>query len=386
MTAAKRPIRLLIVTHSLGGGGAERFAVNLAAALDRRRFAPALCAAIDRVDYPAPPDVQVSTLGYRGLRDLPRTIRRLRERIAAETPDLILSNVLSTNLLTAAALADLREPPPWVARIGNAPKIGEPFLQRLRARRAYRRTRLIVCNSQGMTAAFARVYPGTRGRVVSLANPTDFAELERQAGEPLAAEGPVLLAVGRLTRQKRPDLMVEALAILRRHPGLAGTRLWLCGEGPLAGPLERQARRLGVSDAITLLGFVANPFALMRQADLFLLTSDFEGLPNALIESQGLGVPAVATRCPHGPDEIVEDGVTGRLVPTGDAEAIAAAAADLLGNPQRRRQMGQAAAARARRLYDAAILVPQWERLLAAAAEDPGAALGTKPADLMPAS
>ena len=202
-----------------------------------------------------------------------------------------------------------------MARIGNAPKIGEPLLQRLRARRAYRRARLIVCNSQGMAEAFARVYPGTHDRVVSLANPTDFAELERLAGQPLdrwpggppgaaaddrggspgsasvaqpsgAADATVLLAAGRLTRQKRPDLMVEALALLRRHPGLAGTRLWLCGEGPLAGALERQARRLGVADAMTLLGFVANPFALMRRADLFLLASDFEGLPNALIEAR----------------------------------------------------------------------------------------------------
>ena len=244
-----------------------------------------------------------------------------------------------------------------------------------------------------MAAAFARVYPETRDRVVSLANPTDFAELERLAGQPLdrwpggppgvaaddlggspgsasiaqpsgAADAPVLLAVGRLTRQKRPDLMVEALALLRRRAGLGGTRLWLCGEGPLAEAVERQARRLGVADAVTLLGFVANPFALMHRADLFLLTSDFEGLPNALIEAQGLGLPAVATRCSHGPDEIVADGVTGKLVPPGDANVIAIAAADLLADPERLPRMGQAAAARARRLYDAAILVPAWERLL----------------------
>ena len=61
----------------------------------------------------------------------------------------------------------------------------------------------------------------------------------------------------------------------------------------------------------------------MADADLLLSTSDFEGLPNALIEAQGLGLPAVATRCPFGPDEIVVDGVTGLLVPVGDAEALA---------------------------------------------------------------
>jgi N-acetylgalactosamine-N,N'-diacetylbacillosaminyl-diphospho-undecaprenol 4-alpha-N-acetylgalactosaminyltransferase len=391
------PLRLLLVTHSLGGGGAERFAVNLAGALDRGRFAPALCAATGRVDYPAPPGVPVAALDYRGLATLPAAILRLRRRIAAERPDLVLSNVLATNALTGAALAGLADPPPWIARIGNAPGIGEPRLHRWWARRAYRRARSLVCNSRGMAEAFARVYPGSGDRIESLGNPTDFAELERRAAEPVdpaavalldptaaapvdltaaaplgprpaPGAGPILLAVGRLTRQKRPDLMLEALARVRRRPGLEGARLWLCGEGPLAGSIARRARRLGLGDAVALLGFVANPFALMRRADLFLLTSDFEGLPNALIEAQGLGLPAVATRCPHGPDEIVEDGATGLLAPTGDAEEVAAAAADLLADPARRRRMGEAAAARARRLYDAAVLVPAWERLLLAAA------------------
>jgi glycosyltransferase involved in cell wall biosynthesis len=375
------PLRLLIVTHSLGGGGAERFAVNLAAGLDRRRFAPALCAASERRDYPPPADVPVATLGYRRLTDLPRTIRRLRRLLADSRPDLVLSNVLSTNGLTGAALRGLAAPPAWVARIGNAPGIGEPAWQRWWARRVYRRARRLVCNSRGMAAAFPRVYPGTAGRVTSLPNPTDFGELERWAAEEPAPPAPlgdakgaqVLLAVGRLTRQKRPDLMVEALARLRRQPGLAGTRLWLCGEGPLAAEVAAAAQDAGLGDAVELLGFVANPFALMRQADLYLLSSDFEGLPNALIEAQGLGLPAVATRCPHGPDEIVDDGVTGRLVPTGDAEAIAAAAAELLlAGPEALRRMGEAARERARRLYDAAHVLPAWERLLLDAVEGVG--------------
>lgn len=400
MTAAVGRLRLLIVTHSLGGGGAERFAVNLAAALDRTRFDPALCVATDRIDYPPPPEVPVTRLGYRRLADLPRAVRRLRRRLAEEPFDLVLSNVLSTNCLTGAALAGLGRlspgapAPTWVARIGNAPGIGEPRLQRWWARWAYRRARLLVCNARGMEAAFTRVYPGTRGRVTSLANPTDFAGIERLAGEAPAGRasgaggggigraavgGPVILAVGRLSRQKRPDLMVEALARLRRRPGLGGARLRLCGEGPWAGAVERRARRLGVGDAVELLGFVANPFALMRTADLYLLTSDFEGLPNALIEAQGLGLPAVATRCPHGPDEIVDDGRTGLLVPTGDVEAIAAAAAELLADPERRRRMGEEAAARARRLYDASRLVPAWERLLLEAAASASSAAGGSP-------
>jgi glycosyltransferase involved in cell wall biosynthesis len=106
----------------------------------------------------------------------------------------------------------------------------------------------------------------------------------------------------------------------------------------------------------------------MRAADLLLLTSDFEGLPNALIEAQGLGLPAVATRCDFGPDEVVADGETGVLVPTGDPEALTAAVAALLGDPERRRRMGEAAARRARELFGLERVLPHWEALLEEAA------------------
>ncbi len=403
-TPPDRPLRLrlLIVTHSLGGGGAERFAVTLAGRLDPRLFTPTLATAIDRVDYPPPAGVPVTRLGYRGAGDLPLTVGALRDVIAEARPDLVLSNVLATNCLTGAALAALATVPgapvpAWVARVGNAPE-RDPWIQGLWARFAYRRAQTVVCNSRGTVGAFERAYPGARGRVESVGNPVDFAALDRLAGELSAAGGaadiavgepiesatglriyrsdkgggPTLLAVGRLTHQKRPDLMIEALARLRRRPGLGAARLVLCGEGPLAGEVQAAARAAGLADAVDLPGFVANPFALMRRADLYLLTSDHEGLPNTLIEAQGLGLPAVATRCPYGPDEIVEDGVTGRLVPTGDAEAIAAACADLLAYPDRLKRMGEAAASRARELYDVSVLVPAWERLLLAAAGKSG--------------
>jgi glycosyltransferase involved in cell wall biosynthesis len=239
-----------------------------------------------------------------------------------------------------------------------------------------------------MAAAFERAYPGTAGRVTSLPNPTDFERIEVQAGpggeagagRPAGAglapgakgtaadpegDGAVLLWVGRLTLQKRPDLAIEVLARLRRDTGRP-VRLRIAGEGPLEEAVRRQAAAAGVGEAIDLLGFVANPFAEMRRADLLLLTSDFEGLPNALIEVQGLGLPAVATRCPFGPEEIVEDGVTGRLAPVGDAAALAAAAAELLAAvPEARRRMAEAARRRARERYGLAAAVPRWERLLA---------------------
>ncbi|HRC88188.1 MAG TPA: glycosyltransferase, partial [Thermoanaerobaculia bacterium] len=135
---------------------------------------------------------------------------------------------------------------------------------------------------------------------------------------------------------------------------------------------RRQRRRhlvgLGLGDRLEMPGFVANPFALMREADLLLATSDFEGLPNVLIEAQGLGLPAVATRCPHGPDEIVSEGATGRLYPVRDVASGVEAVLELGRDAERRRAMGEAARSQARERFDLPRVLPRWQSLLLAAA------------------
>lgn len=370
MTSPRAPLELLLVTHSLSGGGAERFAVTLANHLDRARFRPTLCAVTARRSYAVASDVPVVDLGYRGPFDLPQTVRRLRGVIASQRPDLVLSNVLSTNCLTGAALCGGRPRPAWVARVGNAPGPREPFLQRRWARRVYPLARTVVANAAEMAAAVAAAYPAVRDRLASLPNPTDFEAIDQRAAAesvPRAALGErVLLWVGRLTPQKRPDLLLEAFADIRRH---LPARLWIAGDGPLRGAIERDIARRGLGGAIELLGFCENPFPLMAAADLFLLTSDFEGLPNALIEAQGLGLPAVAARCPFGPAEIIEEGVTGHLVPPGDAPALARAALALLAQPERLEALREPSRRRARQRYGLEAVLPQWERLLAQAAE-----------------
>lgn len=372
---------VLLVSHSLGGGGAERFAATLASRLDRERFQPAVCVAAGGGSYPVPEDVPVAELGYGGLHYLPRAALRLARRLRREPPHLVLSNVLSTNCLTGAALGLVRQRPAWVARVGNAPEHGDPLLQRLWARRVYPRADRIVTNSRGLRDGFLRYYPGIYRdlgeRCRALPNPTDFEHIDRRAAEELPGGllerldddlGPGtarLLWVGRLGPQKRPDLALEALARLRARPdGAIDARLWMCGDGPWRTRLERQATALGLDGAARLLGFQDNPFALMLAADLFLSTSDFEGLPNALIEAQGLGLPAVATRCPYGPEEVVADGETGLLVPPGDPDALAEAVAGLLGDPERRRAVGEAASRRAREQFGLDRVLPRWEDLL----------------------
>jgi glycosyltransferase involved in cell wall biosynthesis len=135
-------------------------------------------------------------------------------------------------------------------------------------------------------------------------------------------ESPLILAVGRLTAPKDFPTLLQAFARLRR---IRAVRLLILGEGELRPQLTALVAELGLQNDVDLPGFTDNPFAVMRHASLFVLSSAWEGLPTVLIEAMACGTKVVSTDCPSGPSEILEGGRWGRLVPVGDIEALAAA-------------------------------------------------------------
>jgi len=133
-----------------------------------------------------------------------------------------------------------------------------------------------------------------------------------------------------LTRQKAFATLIRAFALLDLRPA---PRLVIIGEGAEREPLLKLAAELGVGDRVALPGFVANPRAQMARARLFVLSSDWEGFGNVLVEAMSVGTPVVATDCPSGPREILEDGALGWLVPPGDPPALALAISATLRSP-----------------------------------------------------
>ncbi len=363
--AGRAPISILVVSGSLNKGGAERFVSTLLQHFDRTRFRPALCLMHDDVGFPLPGDVALHVLDYGWKWHVPRTVLRLRRLIDQTRPDVLLSNLQATNLICGMALRGSAHQPAWVARVASNPKKADGRLGSFLARRIYPRADRVAVNSRGLVAAVESLYPFTVGRISVLRNPTDFDAIDRRAEEqPTAVKteaGPLLIAVGRVGPEKRYDLMVDAVGQVReRHPA----KLWICGDGPSRRAIRRRIRRQGLTDSVRLLGYCPNPHALMRQADVFVLSSDFEGSPNALIEAQGLGLAAVSTRCRYGPEEIIEDGHTGLLTPVGDAAALAEAIVRILAEADLRGLMGAAARASTRKRFAAGPLTRAWEAAL----------------------
>lgn len=143
---------------------------------------------------------------------------------------------------------------------------------------------------------------------------------------------PVFLGAGRLCEEKNFPLLLRAFAIVSRKLDAV---LIIAGEGPLLEELRKIVSELGIEDRVSFAGFLKNPFSAMANADVFVLSSLYEGLANVIIEAMACGCRIVSTDCPHGPSEILDGGRYGRLVPVGGEHALADAMLDAVANPVR---------------------------------------------------
>lgn len=355
--------RVLVVSISLAGGGAERFTSNLLNHLDLDFFDPHLCVVRPDFNYPLRDEIPVTSLDKFKATDLPRTVYRLRHSIRSFQPDVILSTITFCNRLVAMALPRISDRPRWIARIGCNYQRSLSSPERLATRFLYARADSLVANSHGAANAFAASFSRSGARISVISNPTDLEHLQALAVNQTAVTSsvPVILTAGRLEKVKRQDLLLRAFAIVR---SATRAQLWICGDGPLKSELQRQASQLGLADDVRWLGFVDNPYAIMKSADVFALSSDSEGMPNALIEAQGLGLPAVSFDCDYGPREVIESNRTGFLVPPGNCGKLAGALHRLVTDDSLRKSMGQAASHQTRRRFSLAASMREWQNLL----------------------
>jgi glycosyltransferase involved in cell wall biosynthesis len=329
MSTVRRRVLFLIPT--LTGGGAERVVVTLLQHLDRERFELAL-AVVDTRDAvfrdQVPADVEFIDLGCRRVRHaLPKLIRLLWQR----RPDVVLSTLGHLNLALSIVRPLLPGRTRYVARETIVVSHGlaeyrRPQLWAWAYRLFYGRFDRVICQSRDMRDDLVSGFGIDATRTVVIHNPVDLGRI-RAAGAadvPLPApHGPLrAVAAGRLVSQKGFDLLLEALATARRRD----LHLTILGDGPLHGELAARVQAVGLADRVQLAGFQRSPHPLIAAADLFVLSSRYEGFPNVVLEALACGTPVVATPAPGGVREIL-DGVAGCIVAD---EVSAQALADAL--------------------------------------------------------
>jgi len=362
-------IRVLLLLANWIGGGAERVAAHLVNRLDPERFDAKLGLLnangpyLDEIDgskvIVAPDADRFNTYG-RPNRELfsIRTIvggavnapRAFRHMVDSHQPDVVMSFLKGTAILTWLALMGTRPRPRWIAREGNnvlavaeQESPGEIVRKASLAltRKAYHRADRVLCNSTDMAAGLTRDLRLDPSVVRMINNPINIERIQATCHQsiPGAPKRPYILSAGRLEYQKAHEVLIRAFAqsgIWRTHA------LVILGKGSRLAEMHRLAAQLGVGEYVRFIGFVANPYAWMARAELVVQPSRWEGFPTVAAEAQACGAPLLMTDCSFGPRDIVTPGVTGELVPVDDVAALAQAIATLIADPDRRKAMSAA--------------------------------------------
>lgn len=342
-------MKICFVIPTLTGGGAERVAVTVLSALSNHDRTLYLFSDVDavyrgRLD----PGIRVVVAARRG-----RVGRlfELSDFLRASRPDIVMPFL--SYFITAIAA--------WMAGTGarvvfnqGTPTTGflddpdfswtSPMRRRLfrvMTTWFYRRADAVVVTSQGVADDLATRYGVPHAKMRVLHNPVDLDAIAAAAAAPVDEPRdapPVVVAAGRLAGVKNYPLLIEAIAQMAEPVSRSGgtsvppsVHAWILGDGPERDRLQALARDLGIADRVRFLGFQSNPWRFMARADVFVLTSTYEGFGNVLIEAMACGVPVVATRSP-GTIEIIEHEVNGLLV-EHDAASVAAAVRRLLHDP-----------------------------------------------------
>lgn len=303
--------KVLFILPSLRGGGAERVMVTLLKYLDREKFDLHLALVTKEGPYLAevPDDVRTYDLGAQRVRyaflPMLKLIRKLK-------PDVVFSTLGHLNM----ALIILKFLMPKHTRliVREANTVSEivrlssrPLLWQFLYKTLYKRADLIVCQSDYMQQDLIKNFNIPAEKTVRIYNPVDIESIKKKAnsGEnPFPSSSPNIVAIGRLVYQKGFDRLLRAMPqLLKEKPN---AKLWILGEGPLEQELRGQCNRLGIAKNVEFAGFQENPYVWLKHADLFVLSSYYEGLPNVLLEAIACGCPVVAVDHPGGTREIME--------------------------------------------------------------------------------
>jgi len=374
-------VRLTIVVSNVRGGGSTFAAVNWANAWAARGETVHILAmfpdAGEGQDFPHRPDIALTRID---LADRPvagklgaaaqmwRNARRLRAALRETRPEVVISFDGPVNTRTLLACVGASFPVVVMEQVHPGQYSFGRFWERLR-RLLYPRAAVLVNLTEAATQ-WSRAHFGVT-RTATIPNPVLPPPRRR---EPEAAPTRLILSAGRLVDQKRFDLLIAAFALAA--PAQPGWRLLIYGEGPNRAALEAQIAATGLAGRIALPGW-ANPLSeKLPEGEFFVLSSEYEGFGNVIVEAQSAGLPVLSFDCPSGPGEIIRHEVDGLLAPPLDVPALAAGMTRLMSDHGLRARLA-ARAPEALERFSMARTLELWDAVLAQAA--PRAARGGRP-------
>jgi glycosyltransferase involved in cell wall biosynthesis len=335
----KRDLKISFFLPSLHGGGAERVVVNLIKEFAKKGISVDLVLANAKGPYlrEIPKEVKIFDLKSRRVHfALPKLVRYFKK----EKPEIFVSSLSHANIVSIIAKKIARSKTKLFLREDTTLSLAYynsksfktkimPFLMKL----LYPYSDLVIAVSKGIKDDLEKFAKLPENKIKVIYNPIITQDLFIKAKEPVdhpwfaPDSPPVILGVGRLTKAKDFPTLLKAFALVRKE---IDSRLVILGEGDDRKSLEKLSKDLDIEEYLWMPGFVDNPYKYMSKASVFVLSSIYEGLPTVLVEALALSCPVVSTDCPSGPDEILENGKYGKLVPVGDHIAMAQAIEEIL--------------------------------------------------------
>jgi len=341
--------RITLVIPSLACGGAERNLSMMANyfATHGSNVTLITLAAAETDFFQLHPQIErvalnllrVSTGVWDALKSNWQRLRRLRQAIKNSQPETVISLMDRTNTLTLLATIGLTIPVIVMEQTDPRQRDIGWLWHRLR-RWLYPRASAIVVLTEELRE-WANQFVSREEKIHVIPNPVAISEQTTEAALSRVANKCVLAGMGRLVPSKGFNLLLRAFAqCANQHPEWT---LTIFGEGEERRHLEMLAADLKISSCVNLPGLTPNPMRSLSGADLFVMTSQYEGFPLSLLEAMACGVPVISFDCPTGPRQIIREGVDGLLIPLGDIDTLAAAMHRLMSDQSARERMGQRA-------------------------------------------
>lgn len=270
------------------------------------------------------------------------SIFKLIKELNNYKPDTIISTLGHLNLVLLAVRPFIKGKPKIIVREANTPsktrtktKGFKRFLFSKLYKSLYPTADKIVAQCEDMKLDFIDTYKIDSEKIIYIYNPIDIKYIKEKSIEfnPYKDDYINIIAVGRLTYQKGFDILISAFKEVTEK--LPNVRLNILGEGELLDSLNKQIKDLGLSEKVSILGFKENPYPYYKNADLFVLSSRWEGFPNVLLEALACGAKVVATNCKSGPREILGDNEYGTLVEVENIKDLASGIINALKSPNK---------------------------------------------------